>query len=155
MKINDLIFGELEYEYIWYKNITIEFCGSLTEIILMINGDEDGDFEEEQYKAYNSLIEKWSDLQEDILDSILKYYKDQRHQLGYDIENNEKYPLIETREKLLQNITLAGIVIPYSGTYEGRESGLTFDCTWDEENGVGVYLLDENIIEVGYQDIIL
>lgn len=56
---------------------------------------------------------------------------------------------------MLQNITLTGIVIPYSGTYEGRESGLVFDCTWDVENGLGVYLVDEKVMEVGEQDILM
>ena len=58
MKINDLVFGEIEYEYIWSKNITIKFVDKENEISLMINGDEDGEFEEEQYIAYKSLMEK-------------------------------------------------------------------------------------------------
>ena len=35
----------------------------------------------------------------------------------------------------------------------GREIGITFKCTWDIENGVGVRLLNEKVVEVGYQDI--
>lgn len=155
MRINDSIFGELEYNYIWSKDIIIDFLGKETEINLMINGDEDGEFEEEQYIAYNSLMKNWSCLQEDILESILEYYKAKRHELGYDIEGNEKYPLIETIEKLLQNITLVGIVIPYSGAYEGKECGVIFDCTWDYENGIGICLVDEKVIEVGYQDVVI
>lgn len=155
MKINDLVFGEIEYEYIWSKNITIKFVDKENEISLMINGDEDGEFEEEQYIAYKSLMEKWDYIQDNILDSILNYYKEKRHELGYDIEKNEAYIPIETKEELLKNIVLTGIIIPYSGVYDGRESGVTFDCTWDKENGIGVYLVDEKVIEVGYQDIVM
>lgn len=153
MRISDSIFGELEYDYIWSKDIIVGFLGKEVEISLMINGDEDGIFEEEQYIAYTSLMKKWSSLQEEISEEILNYYKAKRHELGYDIEYNERYPLIETIERLLQNINLVGIIIPYSGAYDGRECGLTFDCTWDEENGVGLRLNDEQVIEVGYQDI--
>lgn len=32
-------------------------------------------------------------------------------------------------------ITLDGIVVPYSGIYEGRDIEILFDCTWDVENG--------------------
>ncbi|AAK79613.1 ADP-heptose:LPS heptosyltransferase [Clostridium acetobutylicum] len=155
MRINDSIFGELEYDYIWTKDVIIDFLGKETEISLMVNGDEDGVFEEEQYIAYTLLMKKWSNLQEEILEAILNYYKSKRHELGYDIENYEKYPLIENIENLLKNITLVGIVIPYSGAYDGRECGVTFDCTWDNENGIGVCLVDEKVIEVGYQDVVM
>ncbi|URZ02831.1 DUF2004 domain-containing protein [Clostridium felsineum] len=155
MRINDSIFGELEYDCIWTKDVIIDFLGKETEIALMINGDEDGVFEEEQYIAYTLLMKKWGNLQEGILEEILNYYKSKRHELGYDIENYEKYPLIENIENLLKNITLVGIVIPYSGAYDGRECGVTFDCTWDNENGIGVCLVDEKVMEVGYQDVVM
>ena len=153
MRINDSIFGELEYDYIWTRDIIIKFWGKDVKISLMINGDEDGVFEEEQYIAYTSLMKKWSVLQEEILEQIFNYYKAKIHELGYDIEKNEKYPVIKTIENLLQNINLVGMIIPYSGAYDGRECGLTFDCTWDNENGIGISLVDEKVIEVGYQDI--
>ena len=31
--------------------------------------------------------------------------------------------------------------------------GLTFECSWDEENGVGIYFVNEEIEEIGYQDV--
>ena len=42
MSINNEIFGELEYDYIWYKDIEIEFLGKKNKIVLMVDGDEDG-----------------------------------------------------------------------------------------------------------------
>lgn len=155
MRIIDSIFGELEYNYIWSRNIIIDFLGKERKISLMINGDDDGIFEEEQYIAYTSFMKEWESLQEQTLQQILNYYKEKRHELGYDVEENKKYPLIESVEQLLQHINLVGIVIPYSGAYDGRECGLTFDCTWDSENGIGVCFVNEKVIEVGYQDIVM
>lgn len=154
-KVRNKVFGELNYDYVWSRDMSVDFFGSKVEISLVINGEEDGEFEEEQYDAYQSLMKKWNDLQEMIINSVLNYYNEKRNELGYDTENPKSYPLIETREEMLQNITLTGIVIPYSGTYEGRESGLIFDCTWDVENGLGVYLVDEKVMEVGEQDILM
>ncbi|MEC1180069.1 contractile injection system protein, VgrG/Pvc8 family [Metasolibacillus meyeri] len=34
-----------------------------------------------------------------------------------------------------------------------RDIGITFYCTWDSENGIGIRLLNEEITEVGYQDV--
>lgn len=53
MIINDVVFGELEYNYGWVKYTTIEFYGKEAEIALMVKGEEDGKFDEEQYIAYS------------------------------------------------------------------------------------------------------
>ncbi|MEK8212699.1 DUF6985 domain-containing protein [Paenibacillus sp. FSL L8-0463] len=153
MTINDPIFGELEYNYTWAKDTTIHFFGKETEITLMIDGEEDGKFDEDQYTAYQSLMQNWQQLQQSFLQPILDYYQQKRYELGYDMEFNEYYPLVETTSQLLEMITLVGIVVSYAGIYEGRDIGILFDCTWDAENGVGIRLLNEKVIEVGYQDV--
>lgn len=153
MTINDAIFGELEYNYGWVKYTVIEFHGKEAEIALMIKGDEEGKFDEEQYTAYNSLVQNWEQLQQSFLQPILDYYKQKRHELGYDIEFNENYPQIEKTNELLEMVSLVGIVVPYAGIYEGRDIGITFDCTWDIENGIGLRLLNELVTEVGFQDV--
>lgn len=54
---------------------------------------------------------------------------------------------------MLEHITLVGIKVPYGELYGGRSIGISFDCTWDSENGIGIRLSDEKVIEVGYQDV--
>ncbi|MEH7458811.1 DUF2004 domain-containing protein [Bacillus pseudomycoides] len=153
MTINDEVFGELDYMYGWVRYTTIEFCGKEAEIALMVDGEEDGKFDKEQYESYTSVIQNWEQLHQSFLQPILDYYKQKRHELGYDIEFNENYPLIETTEQLLEMISLVGITVPYAGIFEGRGIGLTFDCTWDMENGLGLCLINEKVTEVGYQDV--
>ncbi|MGG4213836.1 DUF2004 domain-containing protein [Paenibacillus sp. FSL L8-0638] len=153
MTVNDPIFGELEYNYSWAKDTSIHFFGKETEIALMIDGEEDGEFDEAQYTAYQSLMQNWEQLQQSFLQPILDYYQQKRHELGYDTELNENYPLVDTTDQLLKMITLDGIVVPYAGIYEGRDIGILFDCTWDVENGLGIRLLNEKVTEVGYQDV--
>ncbi|ATI52548.1 MULTISPECIES: DUF2004 domain-containing protein [Bacillus] len=153
MKINDAVFGELEYDFVWSKDTSINFLGNEVEIALIVKGDEDGKFDEEQYVAYTSLMQNWEQLQQSFLQSILDYYKQERQELGYDIEVNEKYPLVETTNEILEMISLDGIVVPYAGIFDGRDIGITFNCTWDTENGLGIRLLNEKVTEVGYQDV--
>ncbi len=103
MKIDDAVFGELEfnnYDWIGYKNI--EFFGNEVKVALIVRGEDDGQFEEEQYMAYNFLIERWQQLQQSILEPILDYYKQKRYKLGYDVESNENYPLMETVTQILK-----------------------------------------------------
>ncbi|MBG9831320.1 DUF2004 domain-containing protein [Bacillus wiedmannii] len=153
MKINDAVFGELEYDFVWSKDTSINFLGNEVEIALIVKGDEDGKFDEEQYVAYTSLMQNWEQLQQSFLQSILDYYKQERQELGYDIEVNENYPLVETTNEILEMISLDGIVVPYAGIFDGRDIGITFNCTWDTENGLGIRLLNEKVTEVDYQDV--
>jgi len=153
VKINDAVFGELEYNYGWVKYTTIEFCETEDNISLMVDGDDDGEFSEKQYASYHSLIEDWGHLQQSILQPILDYYQQKRFELGYDVSYNENYPIIDTVDELLKNIRLVGIYVPSARRFEGRYIGLTFDCIWDGENGVGIRLIDEEVAKVGYQDV--
>ncbi|MDM5268267.1 DUF6985 domain-containing protein [Bacillus wiedmannii] len=156
MKINDADFGELEfnnYDWIGYKNI--DFFGNEVKVTLIVRGEDDGHFEKEQYTAYNFLIDRWLQLQQSILESILDYYKQKRDELGYDVEPNESYPLIETATQVLEKITLVGIFIPDNDLIDFLDIGLTFDCTWDMENGLGLCLMKGEVTEVGYQDVVL
>ncbi|EOV9527778.1 MULTISPECIES: DUF6985 domain-containing protein [Bacillus cereus group] len=153
MTINDKVFGELDYQYKWVGYRTIKFLGKDTEIALLVGGTEDGDFDEGQYMAYNSLMDNWEKIQHSILQPILDYYKEKRHELGYDVAFNEDYPLIETVDQLIEHITLVGISVPYDFLRDGRDIGVSFDCSWDEENGLGIRLINEKVDEVGYQDV--
>lgn len=153
MTISDPVFGTLEYDFVWSKDTRINFLGNEVEIALMVDGEEDGKFDEEQYTAYQSLMRNWEQLQRSFLQPILDYYQQKRYELGYDIEFNEYYPLVETTVQLFEMITLDGIVVSYGDIYEERDIGILFNCTWDTENGVGIRLLNEKITEVGYQDV--
>lgn len=125
------------------------------KIDLIVEGDEEGLFAQEQYDAYTAFMQKWEDLQKSLLQYILAYYMQKRHELGYDIEPNEDYPFVKTTDEIRKMITLDGIIVPYGDIFKERYIGLSFHCTWDGENGLGVRLLGEKVVEVGYQDIVI
>lgn len=153
--MNDKVFGELKYDLFWSKQIVVQFDEKDVEITLMIDGDDDGLFEDEQYQTYNALMEKWPKIHNDVQLAILNYYEEKRHELGYDVDKNEHYPPIESTTQLLSHITITGLMIPWPGGFEYNTVGLTFDCTWDVENGIGVLILDSEVSEVGYQDSVM
>lgn len=63
------------------------------------------------------------------------------------------YPEIETIGQLVKHIMLVGLSIPYDILRDGRDIGLSFDCSWDEEDGLGVRLINEKVDDVGHQEI--
>lgn len=155
MKMNDPVFGEIEYEYGWTRDIVITFGSKETEITLMIDAEEDGNFDCHQYEAYKEFMQNWNGIASLLMEEILGYYKQKRYKLGYDIEVNENYPLVETTDQILEMISLDGIVIPYGDIFDGRDIGVTFNSSWDSENGLGLRLLNEQVVEVSYQDIVI
>lgn len=46
-----------------------------------------------------------------------------------------------------------GIIVSYKDIYDERDIGLTFECTWDIENGLALRLLDEQVNDVGWHDV--
>ena len=155
MKINDTVFGELNYITSWHGNAKILFCGDVIDIAIMIDGEEDGIFSEAQYEAFNSLVSKWEQIQDSLLSAILDYYLRVRSELGYADEENKAYPLIDTIDQIRSMIKIVGISIPYEDIFEGRDAGITFDCSWDIENGLGIRLINEEVFKIGYQDVVL
>jgi len=153
MKINDNVFGELEYNYSWSKVSNINFNNKEIEVTVLVAGDEEANFEQDQIDAYKLFLKEWDNIQEEIIVSILDYYQNKRAELGFDIELNTNYPKITAVKDTIEYITLAGIKIPYEEVYGGRSIGIRFDCTWDTENGISIRLCDEKVIAVGYQNI--
>lgn len=149
--MTDPIFGELAFDFAWTGEKTVKFCGQDYDIALVVYGDETGGFEDGQYDAYRAFLEKWDTLQPELLEAILRYYSQRREELGGD----DDYPEIKDTETLLGSIRLVGVVVPYADTFGGRSMGVTFDCDWDEENGIGIALSDEKVVEVGGQDVVM
>ena len=57
-KINHDIFGELHYNYGWYKEIELNLFGKLQKMELIIESEEDAQFETTQIEAYKKFIQQ-------------------------------------------------------------------------------------------------
>ena len=74
-------------------------------------------------------------------------------------EFDEWWPEIETKEALLNAVTLESILIRPDFLTEDDEHSiyLLFSRTWggddDDDNGIGVHILNEEIEEIAYKDI--
>ena len=61
--------------------------------------------------------------------------------------------LLNNVNDIIEHIEIDAIVIPVIGVYKERCINIVLSCTWDDENGIGVRVLNEAVDEVGYQDI--
>ncbi len=151
--MKDKVFGELMYEYGWIGETTINWYGEEVTVNTIISGEEDEEIDALQYDSYVKFMDAWSTIERNLLERILQYYNNLRRELGYDNNSNENYPFISSIEEIKEKIGLDLISVPSSGIYPGRSIALGFHCDWDVENGLGILFLDEEISEIGFQDI--
>ena len=148
------IFGELTYDdYGWSGETTIDWFGETIRVDLVVSGEENEKIDLLQCESYEKFRNVWNNIKDGILDRILSYYKGLRCQLGYDDDSNVDYPEITNVDEIKKEIGLDAIVVPLSGIYNGRSIAMAFHCQWDDENGLGILLVNEEVYDIGYQDI--
>lgn len=157
MEIDHEIFGKIQFDYSWERIVKVAFGGKERLVTLVINGEEDASFEQSQI---NSFIKFFNDKDKYLLEAeneIFKYYQevcsDYRDRLEEDVD--EFAPIVSGKKEFDKLVELTQIFIPYSFGEDIRKVGLLFNCTWEPEHGLAVKFINEEIVEVGYQDIIL
>ena len=161
--MTDQVFGELRYEgdYGWWGKQTLEFGGNLHTVDILIYDDGEKVISPKQKKTYECFLKKWPVLQEDLIEALIRYYNEkERFSYGPDdeMEAAEWWPEIKTKEALLQAVALETIVIAWDFMLEdNRCLYLLFSRTWGgedlDDNGIGVCVRNEEIVEIAYKDI--
>ena len=159
--MTDQTFGDLRREdnYGWWGKQTLDFGGNACSVELLIHEDEE-EITQGQRTAFEEFIKKWPTLQENLIESLIKYYyEDQYYTYGPEDEEEleEWWPEIKTKEALLQAVTLEMIVIPPDyGQENRRRIYLLFSRIWGgedlDDNGIGVRYVNEEIDKIGYKD---
>lgn len=137
--LQDELLGELTYNYGWVRNEMIDFLGEYRIVkIIFVSYDQEGvtQNQKEQYQWFKKNLIM---LNNDILDKIKAYILNEYQIDGFRQEYliNEEFPVQIIFEKNEKNI------------------GIAFESRIDEENGIGVKIEDNKIVEVGYESIVL
>lgn len=159
-----------DFENLQY-NDGIGYCGELAiaffdkqlNVYFSIE-TEDEQIADIQYESYEKFKENWNELQKTIAERVIKYYnEEERFTYGPD-EQEEKmiwWPEINTVDEVIEKIEFDGIIIPNPFIMEGKGRciNLTFNKKWGDpdfdEDGLGIKLVNEEIVEIGYKDIAL
>ena len=88
---------------------------------------------------------------------IFKYYQEVCPEYRDKLEDSadEFAPIISGREEVAKLVELTQIIFPYSFGKDIKRVGLLLNCTWEPEHGLAVKFVNEEIVKVGYQDIVL
>jgi len=101
------------------------------------------------------VVESLDETSEAALASFLRYYPVMKKNLdGYDAEEREALmPDVTSVQELSSLIDLKAIWV-HQITKSGLPYvGLEFDCTWDEEHGLGILMNGIRVVEIGDADV--
>ncbi|MEK3919671.1 MULTISPECIES: DUF6985 domain-containing protein [Paenibacillus] len=156
--LNHELFGEISYDLYWSGQQKMKMFGKDKAIILSVDGNEEGEFHDAQKEAYTNLIGNMDDIMTKVEEAIFDYYQevymDYREMLGEE-EADKIASIIENKEELDHLIEPTQLIIRRVRKNGVRRIGLLFNCTWEIEHGLAVKIEDEEIVEVGFQDIVL
>jgi hypothetical protein len=151
------VFGKIIFDLSWEGELDINIFGQSKKVILYIHGDEKGEFKEGQIEAFQNFMDKCSDLLELSEEDIFKYYLDNNNEIREILEDSTDglAPHIKDKKELSQLLVPTHLLIREVLDDGIRVVGLLFDCTWDTSHGLAVRYENEEITEVGPQDILL
>ena len=152
--MTDKTFGELFYDYGWNGIVPLNWLDETENICLSVSGEEEDGISDYQRECFTAFMDAWPALQSEVLEQIFIYYQKLAEELGYGDGSHPDYPLLGQMSDIKDHIHLDLINIFEEGIYDGRCVGLAFSCSWDDENGCGVLLINEHVKEIGYQDIV-
>ncbi len=134
-KINDSIFGEMEYKFGWFKREILNLWANEYEIIIKALAYNENNITEAQRNSYSKLKDNINE----ISNKSLEFVKD------YIVKNYEKE--IETKE-VVKLVFPKMILFKQNGDF-----GILCDTSLDEENGFVIIVSPR--YEVGIQDIFI
>lgn len=156
-KINHPLFGEIVHDLYWSGQQKINIFGQEKIVSLTIDGEEDDLFPQIQEEAYRNFITDINRLTQEAEQAIFEYYQEEcpeyRTMVG-DETADQIAPIITTTQELGKLVEPVGLIILPDFEDGIRRVGLIFNCTW-EEDGIGIKFENEEVVEVGYQDIVI
>ena len=124
------------------------------KIDISLGGDSIKDYEtNEEYEAYQYLLDNQKDIIVNIVNELYKQYPDLRKEYGYSKEEEEEYmPDVNNLDEYLKLINPHTIHILNTQKDGHSYYGIEFSCKWDEDHGVGVMMHKSRIVEIGLGD---
>ena len=137
--MKDPVFGEMEYDFQWQKDETIELWGKSysVQIVAQSEDDDDTEISQVQRDAYVFFKSNFASLAESGMESILNYCVED---LG--LSNC-------TRADFLANSKPTTVFFALSGAW-----GILFDTTYSQEDGIALMYSDGQWV-VDTQDILI
>lgn len=136
--------------------IEVNWFGTIVPVPVIFNLDESNAPNPLQIGAFRDFNRNRDTFFSDLEQQLLNYYHRARMESGLDDESTkERFPAIDDAGDLASMTRLTGIVIDYfDGDDWSAVIGLLAECSWEKEHGLGVKIVDGQVVEIGFQDIV-
>lgn len=131
-----------------------EFYDETLKLTLNVGGETGVDKVAEVHeRAYHYLMANQKQLLEVIFNEVYKHYATWQDEYGYDEEEKVLYmPDLHSSHELKKLMFPETIFIMDVELGQMPYIGVSFNCEWDEEHGMGIMLHKDRVVDVGGQD---
>lgn len=129
--------------------------GDTTELIFAPEGRDEAPMDADEVALATWVVGNHERQKPPLLNAVLEAYPDFRRQFfkDHDIKQNEGgLPTITSEDGLAKVIALEQIYVHQISKNGVPYVGYQFSCSWDEEHGLGVLMLDRRVVAIGGAD---
>ena len=121
-----------------HGKVVIEEEDSNKEITAQLEPDDNGEIPDVEKKTLEFFLDNYSEYTQFLLEHIFEYYKECRDEWGATEPDDKLFPEVKDMNKMYEMASLRGLMV-LDEAYSGKQTiTLFYDCTWDEEEGMGI-----------------
>src|SRR4051812_24266255 len=125
-EINHEVFGNIKYNYGWVKKEEIYCWGKKRIMQIVIDAEEDAEFENSQEEAFESFFSDIDSLMAKAEESVFKYYQevcsDYRDRLGDNLKDKVA-PIVKSKQDIIELVNPKQVLFPMVFDEDIREVG--------------------------------
>lgn len=149
------IFGELNYNYIWEGETKINLFDEEYKIKLGIEDEDEVGISSIQEETFVFFKNNEKIIGKKIEEAIYDYYCKIRMYEPEKIDANVINDLQEVKNSKAMKYLVKPIHMCIPELEDDREIEILFNCKWDFEAGLGVRIVNEEIVKIGTQNDVL
>lgn len=149
------IFGELNYDFIWEGETRINLFNEEYKIKLGIDDEDEVGISSIQEETFVFFKNNEKIIGEKIEEAIYNYYCKICMYEPEKIDANVINDLQEVKDPKEMKNLVKPIQMCIPELEDDREMAILFDCKWDFESGLGVRIVNEEIVKIGTQNDVL
>ena len=100
--------------------------------------DDDGEIPDAEKETLDLFLENYTQYRQLLLKYIFDYYQERRDEWGATEPDDELYPEVKDMNKMYEMVSLNGVIVYDEAYYGKRIISLFYNCTWNEEEGMGI-----------------
>ena len=115
-------------------------------ITAQLQPNDDGEIPDVEKETLELFLENYTQYKQLLLKPIFDYYQDCRDEWGATEPDDPKFPEVKDMNKMYEMASLHGAIVYDEAYSENRTIGLFYDCSWDEEEGMGIRIVLGNTL---------